>query len=1135
MSFNSRDSNKAPYYKRKLRPCHLDYANERLWDLSYLRHKCKELNLEEEYRKYQIRLMISNLSVFYVLFISVCLTFLAVELIFVECLEAIYFDLISRQISFAVILVLLSINFCENFVNRHRWVMIFTSALAAYVVVGTDLAQNLYHFTTHGWPLNVTFDVFVLCMIYMFMPIPSIRGAALLATSVSTAYVVYYMYSLSLNADFVGRDFNTYDVLSVDILHNVGFNMMGIFFRVMNETMVRASFLDRHQFIMEEKWLRHALQQESLLLNSILPPQIAKPIQDSIKDKIKQNETNEFDRFNVARPRKTEHFMAIQIHPDVSILYADVVNYTHLTTTLTVQNLVKVLHDLYGRFDMAASTFNVQRIKFLGDCYYCVAGLTTPDPDHAKCAVSLGISMIANIQEVRIERELDIDMRIGVHSGSLLAGVIGEAKLQYDIWGSDVEIANRLESTGRPGYVHVSGRTLSNLNPSDYKIMSGTEKARNDPVLESMSTYLLTRQEIQSSLDSSAAGVVSSESLDIKPVESVRTHRSTRVSMTRELREEFRNMPVGGFDFYSPCCRRRDGDESHKKTEREIGMFCAAFKDKNLEWNFMHQPDYIFKSSMLLAWAIGCCLIYIQIVTSHSFCTTCIVVDLVTFSFLTCLLCISWYKKVCWWKSGRYEFKMHDKYSCIVFHMFEKIQHSVTLRISTYLLIVICYYSVISLIMIDCDRDEFEMSYIESKLFHYEMDRDVCFHPWSFTNMISLILGISYTFARIPFSLKIFISCCETVAFVLIVFFQFAFNFQHSATTTPHLRAEIAHCLRVCMMLATMYAKERQSEFNTKMNFKLNVDLQNKQKAADVTNQSIIILLNNSLPSHVVDLYLNSLAKHELYYENYQMVSVMFAMLINFPMNLPSLRVLNDIITEFDRLLNAYRKYYVVEKIKVVGCTYMAACGLDFNLASNMRQSSHYRNSSLHFEVEQARLKRITLGVSEESDDSDVNNDEVVFMMTTFALDLMRTLSACNKAYSGSYFERSLSSGEICIGISSGEIMAGVVGASQPHYDIWGNPVNMASRMESTGLPGHIQVTEESAKILEKFDILCTYRGMTYVKGRGEIPTYFVGIDENLKFMSLKLLNQSSSRRFSVVSSLDPDSFGRNSSSLSSE
>lgn len=79
--------------------------------------------------------------------------------------------------------------------------------------------------------------------------------------------------------------------------------------------------------------------------------------------------------------------------------------------------------------------------------------------------------------------------------------------------------------------------------------------------------------------------------------------------------------------------------------------------------------------------------------------------------------------------------------------------------------------------------------------------------------------------------------------------------------------------------------------------------------------------------------------------------------------------------------------------------------------------------------------------------------------------------------------------------------MAGVVGSSKPHYDIWGNCVNMASRMDSTGIPGQIQVTEDTAEILRTFNIQCNFRGMTYVKGRGEIPTYFVGIDENLNFI----------------------------------
>nr|NP_620474.2 adenylyl cyclase X B [Drosophila melanogaster]AAF53227.3 adenylyl cyclase X B [Drosophila melanogaster] len=1099
---------KTAYAPRK---CYLDYTDERLWERGYLKAKCKELCLEEEYKKYQIRLMISYLTVFFPLFIFVVVGCELCPWIFSEQKKLIYYESLTAIVVLVAVPGILSINFFESFVLRHRWIMVFSSILSAYIVVLVDIFQILvFHFKYH-WPLNTLYDVFVLCMIYMFLPIPSIRGAALLATSVSLMYIGLFIYFLKSDDEDISEVVHDLDTICVDIFHYLGFNLMGIFFRIMNDTMVRSSFLDRHQFLKEEMWLRQARQQESMLLDSILPPQIAKPIQQSIKERIMLSETDS-DRI-VVNARRTENFMAIQIHPDVSILYADVVNYTHLTTTLTVEKLVKVLHDLYGRFDMAASTFKVQRIKFLGDCYYCVAGLGEADPDHARMAVSLGISMIANIQEVRAHRALDIDMRIGVHSGTLLAGVIGQAKLQYDIWGPDVDIANRLEATGKPGYVHVSGRTLSSLNVAEYTVFPGTEVAQSDPILQKqpMTTYLLTAAPSRNSVRSVDA-VHSYAEIDINALGASRKSPILRPTlMSDELREEFKKMPVGGFNIRSPCCRDNSNDE---KVNHGLGMFCVAFKDSSLEWSYLHKPDFILKYSVLLAWGIGCCLIYIQIVNDKfTICVECIVIDMVVFTFLTSLLFISWFKKVCWWRCVENDSRKYGRVSCKLFKIWERIQHSFVLRVTIYMSIVASYYLLISTILLNCDKNQYELDVINSKLYHYDIVTDNCFNPWVFTDMISLIVGVSYTFARIPFALKMLITCCATVAYLVIVFFQYSFIFEHSATTTPFMKAELAHCLRVCMMLLTMYAKERQSEFNTKINFKINQDLQGKQKAADITNKSIIILLTNILPSHVVEVYLDSVANHELYYENYKMVSVMFAMLINFQMDLPSLRVLNDIITEFDRLLNAYKEYYVVEKIKVVGCTYMAACGLDFTLAkSKFGSRTHASYSS---ELEQVLYRK-------ESKGTENDHDEVAFIMTTFALDLMRVLSVCNKAYAGRPFDRALSTGEICIGISTGEIMAGVVGASQPHYDIWGNPVNMASRMESTGLPGHIHVTQETANILEQFDIMCMYRGMTFVKGRGEIPTYFVGIDDNLKFLPSNVKKNNMSKRFSILSSLVP-------------
>lgn len=148
---------------------------------------------------------------------------------------------------------------------------------------------------------------------------------------------------------------------------------------------------------------------------------------------------------------------------EASVLFADLKGFTQLAHRLGPPRTVALLDDLFTQIDRAALDLGLEKIKTIGDAYMAVAGVPVPRADHAVRALKLGEAMLDILGEVGGRHDLALAMRIGIATGPVTAGVIGRAKISYDVWGDTVNLASRLESHGVPGRIHMSLATCRAL------------------------------------------------------------------------------------------------------------------------------------------------------------------------------------------------------------------------------------------------------------------------------------------------------------------------------------------------------------------------------------------------------------------------------------------------------------------------------------------------------------------------------------------------------------------------------------------------------------------------------------------------------------------------------------------------
>lgn len=194
------------------------------------------------------------------------------------------------------------------------------------------------------------------------------------------------------------------------------------------------------------------------MIHSLMPKSVADWLKREDENFIRRHSSDSTnDIRSLFRPFNMDHM------ENVSILFADIVGFTKMSSNKSAEELVDILNNLFQRFDSLCKIHNCEKISTLGDCYYCVSGCPEVRADHAQCCVEMGISMIQAIKQFDDENGEGVNMRVGIHTGRVLCGIVGTRRFKFDVWSNDVTLANKMESTGRPGMVHVSEKTVNFL------------------------------------------------------------------------------------------------------------------------------------------------------------------------------------------------------------------------------------------------------------------------------------------------------------------------------------------------------------------------------------------------------------------------------------------------------------------------------------------------------------------------------------------------------------------------------------------------------------------------------------------------------------------------------------------------
>uniref|UniRef100_H3AZR9 Adenylate cyclase type 3 n=1 Tax=Latimeria chalumnae TaxID=7897 RepID=H3AZR9_LATCH len=880
------------------------------------------------------------------------------------------------------------------------------------------------------------------------------------------------------------------EALVRQLLSNIAIYLCAITVGIMSYYMAdrkhRKAFLEARQSLEVKLNLEEQSQQQEKLLLSILPKHIADEMLKDMKKDQKQKTPAQCNTLHMYK------------HEDVSILFADIVGFTQLSSSCSAQELVKLLNELFARFDkLAALRPHKERIGVVREMFFCLLG----DPQSPlPLSVATGMRNLLRLSPVWYVREktkTDVDMRVGVHTGTVLGGVLGQKRWQYDVWSTDVTVANKMEAGGIPGRVHISQSTYECLK-GEFDVEPGEGETRNDYLKEKgIKTYLvvvpkqtinkngingvtlpklsltssngnspllINTKECNGSINTTCTTPDDAEELDTR-VRSPLGEQVEREVHALDLRanqdcvwwgqveRETHPLPLHAkLAFALGQVERLKGKYTHRLSMR--------FIDPEMETKFSVEKE---KQSGA-AFSCSCVVLFFTAIV-EIFIDPTLIANYVTFVIGEILLLIlticslaaifprvfpkklvafsTWIDRTRWarntWAmSAIFILTMADivdMLSCLQFYLNPQNGTSTpSMPDRSGCMENPKYYSYIAILALIATTMLVQVSHmvkVTLMLMITGATGVVNIYAWE---------GIYDDYDRARFK--------EYTVTVLqeneLVGVHWSLSFSLSSSLVP---SKIAMTVMIFFMMISFYYFARHVEKLARTLFLWKIDVHSQKERVYEMRRWNEALVINMLPEHVARHFLGSKKRdEELYSQSYDEIGVMFASIPNFSDfyteesinngGIECLRFLNEIISDFDTLLDD-PQFRCITKIKTIGSTYMAASGVTPDPNSN-----GYSNT----------IKKEEL--------SDKERWQHLADLADFALSMKVTLMNINYQSFNNFMLR--------IGLNKGAVLAGVIGARKPHYDIWGNTVNVASRMESTGVMGNIQVTAPSSiKIAE--------------------------------------------------------------------